>query len=164
MTTTNRTATITLPSDREILITRTFDAPPDLLFRAWTEPDLVSRWWSGRHGELTTCEIDLRVGGSWRYVMVGQGGFEVAFHGEYREIIPGARLVTTEVFEGAEPLRPADEPLNVIAFEEAGGGTILRLLVQTTSTELRDAILNSGMEQGMHEQFELLEAVASDLR
>jgi uncharacterized protein YndB with AHSA1/START domain len=75
------TATVTLPTDREILITREFDAPKRLVYKAWTTPELVRRWWSGHQGEMTTCEMDLRVGGRWRYVMVAEGGFEVAFHG-----------------------------------------------------------------------------------
>ena len=70
------------------------------MYKAWTTPELVKRWWSGQRGEVTLAEIDLRVGGAWRYVMVAGGGFEVAFHGEYREIVPNERLVGTEVYEG----------------------------------------------------------------
>ena len=76
------TAKVTLPTDQQILITREFDAPKLLVYKAWTTPELVKRWWSGRRGEMTIAEIDLRVGGAWRYVMMAQGGFEVAFHGE----------------------------------------------------------------------------------
>ena len=93
-------ATVTLPTDEQILITREFDAPKHLVYRAWTTPELVKRWWSGQRGEMTTCEIDLRVGGRWRYVMAADGGFEVAFHGEFREIVPDERIVSTEVYEG----------------------------------------------------------------
>jgi uncharacterized protein YndB with AHSA1/START domain len=93
--TSSGTATVTLPTDEQILITREFDAPKHLVYRAWTTPELVRRWWTARRGEMTTCEIDLRVGGTWRYVMVADGGMEVAFHGEYREIVPDERLVTT---------------------------------------------------------------------
>ena len=156
-------ATLTLPTDEQILIVRRFDGPRHLVWRAYTEPELVRQWWHAGRGTMTACEIDLRVGGAWRYVMTADGGFEVAFHGEFREIVPGERLVTTEVFEGAPPLPAADEPLNVVTFEEVDGRTILQLLVQTTSQELRDVILNSGMEQGMHEQHELLEEVARSL-
>ena len=104
--TSSGTATVTLPTDEQILITREFDAPKHLVYKAWTTPELVKRWWSGERGEMTIVEIDLRVGGAWRYVMVADGGFEVAFHGEYREIVPNERIVTTEVYEmpGAEPL------------------------------------------------------------
>ena len=106
------TAKVTLPTDEEILITREFDAPRALVYKAWTTPELVGRWWAGRRGVMKTVDIDLRVGGSWRYVMEAQGGFEVAFHGEYRELEPEQRIVTTEVFEGAPP-SDAGDVLNV---------------------------------------------------
>ena len=86
--TSSGTATVTLPTDRQILITREFDAPKHLVFKAWTTPDLVRRWWPTDRGEMTVCEIDLRVGGTWRYVMVTETGFEVGFHGEFRELVP----------------------------------------------------------------------------
>jgi uncharacterized protein YndB with AHSA1/START domain len=160
-------ATVTLPSDEEILITRRFDAPRDLVYRAWTTPELIKRWWSGRRGEMRSADIDLRVGGRWRYVMVAEGGHEVAFHGEYREIVPNERIVTTEVFEmpGVDPAAAdAGAPLDIVTFAEAGGRTTLELLVRCPSRELRDMILESGMETGMQEQMELLEEVARSLR
>ncbi len=164
--TSSGTAMVTLPTDEQILITREFDAPKHLVFKAWTTPELVKRWWSGRRGQMTLADIDLRVGGAWRYVMVANGGFEVAFHGEYREIVPDERIVTTEVYEmpGAEPLAAADEPLNVVTFTEVDGRTILHLLVQTTSKELRDTIIDSGMEAGMQDAMDLLEEIAGSLR
>jgi uncharacterized protein YndB with AHSA1/START domain len=159
------TATVTFPTDEQILITREFDAPRHLVYRAWTTPELVARWWSGQRGTMTTVDIDLRVGGTWRYVLVTNDGFEVAFHGEYREIVPDERIVTTEVYEmpGAEPLAAADEPLNIVTFTEIAGRTTLSLLAQTTSRELRDTIIESGMEAGMQEQMDLLEQVAVSL-
>ncbi|HEY2999834.1 MAG TPA: SRPBCC family protein [Acidimicrobiales bacterium] len=159
------TATVTFPTDEQILITREFDAPRHLVYRAWTTPELVARWWSGQRGTMTTVDIDLRVGGTWRYVLVTNDGFEVAFHGEYREIVPDERIVTTEVYEmpGAEPLAAADEPLNIVTFTEVDGRTTLSLLAQTTSRELRDTIIESGMEAGMQEQMDLLEQVAVSL-
>jgi uncharacterized protein YndB with AHSA1/START domain len=157
------TATVTLPTDREILITREFDAPKHLVYKAWTTPELVRRWWSGHQGEMTTCEMDLRVGGRWRYVMVADGGFEVAFHGEYREIVPNQRIVTTQVYE--LPGAPEDEGvLNIVTFTETAGRTTLTLLVHATSREERDAILDSGMEVGMQQQLDLLEQLALSLR
>jgi uncharacterized protein YndB with AHSA1/START domain len=164
--TSSGTATVTLPTDHQILITREFDAPKHLVYTAWTTPELVKRWWSGQRGEVTSAEIDLRVGGTWRYVMVAHGGFEVAFHGEYREIVPNERIVTTEVYEGpeAEGLSEADAPLNTVTFTEVDGRTTLTLLVQTTTKELRDAIIDSGMEVGMQEQMDLLERIAVSLR
>ncbi|MBO0772928.1 MAG: SRPBCC domain-containing protein, partial [Actinobacteria bacterium] len=79
-----RAATVTLPADDQILISREFDAPRHLVYRAWTTPELVRRWWAGNRGQVTSIEIDLRVGGRWRYAMVADDGSEVAFHGEYR--------------------------------------------------------------------------------
>jgi len=164
--TSSGTATVTLPTDEQILITREFDAPKHLVYKAWTTPELVRRWWPGLRGEMTSAEIDLRVGGTWRYVMVASGGFEVAFHGEFREIVSDERIVNTEVYEmpGAPPLPAEDEPLNIVTFTEADGRTTLTLLVQTTSKELRDTIINSGMETGMQEGMDLLEQVAVSLR
>jgi uncharacterized protein YndB with AHSA1/START domain len=164
--TSSQKATVTLPADEQILITREFDAPKHLVYKAWTTPELVKRWWSGKRGEVTLAEIDLRVGGAWRYVMVAHGEFEVAFHGEFREIVPDERIVTTEIYEmpDAEPL-PADrEPLNIITFSERDGRTTLTLLVQTADKELRDQIIDSGMEGGMQESMDLLEQVAVSLR
>src|SRR5215218_7934425 len=98
--TSSGTATVTLPADEQILITREFAAPKHLVYKAWTTPELVKRWWHANRGEVTSAEIDLRVGGKWRYVMVTPDGSEVGFHGEYQEIVPNERLVSTEVYEG----------------------------------------------------------------
>jgi uncharacterized protein YndB with AHSA1/START domain len=163
--TSSGTAKVTLPTDEQILITREFDAPKRLVYKAWTTPELVSRWWSGQRGTMTTVDIDLRVGGKWRYVLVANGGFEVAFHGEYREIVPHERIVTTEVYE--MPGGPADDegaPLNIVTFTEVDGRTTLTLLVQCASKEVRDMIINSGMEAGMQEGMDLLEQIAISLR
>jgi uncharacterized protein YndB with AHSA1/START domain len=159
----SRKATVTLPNDEQILITREFDAPRHLVYKAWTTPELVRRWWSGHRGEMTVAEIDLRVGGRWRYVMVANGGFEVAFHGEYREIVPNQRIINTQVYElpGAAD---AEGALNTVTFTEVDGRTTLTLLVQVPTRELRDEILSSGMEVGMQEQMELLEQLAISLR
>ena len=157
--TSSGTATVTLPTDEQILITREFDAPKHLVYKAWTTPELVTRWWSGHRGEVTSAEIDLRVGGVWRYVMVANGGFEVAFHGEYREIVPNERIVSTEVYEGM----PDAEAVNTVTFTEVDGRTTLTTLVQHTSKEDRDAHINSGMEAGMQEAMDRLEHVAVSL-
>jgi uncharacterized protein YndB with AHSA1/START domain len=153
-------ATVTLPTDEQIFITREFDAPRHLVYRAWTEPELVGRWWSGNRGEVTVAEVDLRVGGTWRYVMVTDDGFEAAFHGEYREIVPNERIVATEVYEGM----PEEEALNTVTFAEADGRTTLTMLVQHASKGARDAHMASGMEAGMREAMDLLERVANTLR
>jgi uncharacterized protein YndB with AHSA1/START domain len=158
--TTSGTAKVTLPTDEQILITREFAAPKHLVYKAYTTPDLVRRWWSGERGEVTSCEIDLRVGGTWRYVMVANEGFEVAFHGEYREIVPNERLVMTEVYEGM----PNAEAVDHITFTEKDGRTTLTMLVQHRNQEDRDAHLNSGMEAGMQEAMDRLEQMAVSLR
>jgi uncharacterized protein YndB with AHSA1/START domain len=160
--TSSGTAKVTLPTDEQILITREFDAPPQLVFKAWTTPELVRRWWAGKRGEMTLVEIDLRVGGTWRYVMAAGEGHEVAFHGEYREIVPGERIVTTEVFEGAPP-SDAGDVLNTIDFVDLGGRTRVDLMVDAPNQEIRDLIAGSGMEVGMQEQYDELDALVASM-
>ena len=150
---------MTLPADEQILITREFDAPRRLVYRAWTEPELVKRWWGGERGEVTVAEIDLRVGGAWRCVMVLDDGSEAAFRGKFREVFPKERIVSTEVYEGA----PEAEALNTVTFAEAGGRTTLTVLIEHASKEARDAHLASGMEAGMREGMDLLEGVVLSL-
>ena len=165
-TTSSGTATVTLPTDEQILITREFDAPRHLVFEAWTTPELVRRWWHARRGEMTVAEIDLRVGGQWRYAMVTEDGFEVAFHGEYLEIVPNERIVSTETYEGVpEGVSEADATtVNTATFTEVDGRTTLTILVQAPSKESRDAIIESGMEAGLQDALDLLEEVAVSLR
>jgi uncharacterized protein YndB with AHSA1/START domain len=162
--TSSGTATVTLPTDEQILITREFNAPKHLVYKAWTTPELVKRWWNAKRGEVTIAEIDLRVGGRWRYVMVAEGGQEVGFHGEYREIVPNERIVSTEVYEGMPEGAPEEGTLNTATFTEADGRTTLTILVQAPSKEIRDAIIDSGMEAGMQDAMDLLEEVAISLR
>src|SRR5919106_4082629 len=100
--TSSGTAVVTFPTDTQILITREFDAPKHLVYKAYTTPDLIKRWWSGNQGEVTVADVDLRVGGTWRYVMVANDGSEVAFHGQYRELVPNEQIVSTEVYEMPE--------------------------------------------------------------
>ena len=157
------TATVTLPTDEQILITREFDAPKELVWKAWTTPELVKRWWHANRGEMTVAEIDLRVGGTWRSVSVTPDGMEVAFHGEYREVVPNERLVSTEAFEGV-PDPDANATVNTATFTEEDGRTTLTILVEAPSKEIRDAIIDSGMEAGMQDALDLLEQVAISLR
>jgi uncharacterized protein YndB with AHSA1/START domain len=154
------TAVVTLPTSTQIQITREFAAPRDLVYQAWTRPDLIKRWWSANRGQVTLAEVDLRVGGRWRFVMVADGGFEVGFHGEYLELIDNERIVSTEVFEGM----PEGEAVNTMTFTEANGRTTMTILVQHSTQEHRDAHINSGMEAGMQEAMDLLEQVALSLR
>jgi uncharacterized protein YndB with AHSA1/START domain len=158
--TSSGTATVTLPTDEQILITREFAAPKHLVYEAFTTPELVKRWWSAKRGEVTVAEIDLRVGGAWRYVMVADGGLEVGFHGEYREIVPNERIVSTEIYEGM----PDAEAVNTMTLTEADGRTTLAILVQHSRKEDRDAHIDSGMEDGMQDAMDLLEQVAVSLR
>jgi uncharacterized protein YndB with AHSA1/START domain len=160
--TTSGTAKVTLPSDTRILITRDFDAPKHLVFRAWTEPALIKRWWSGGHGEVTVADVDLRVGGAWRYVLVTPEGHEVGFHGEYREVVPDERIVNTEAFEGI-PDPDGNAALCTYEFTEVDGRTSLRLLVEHRTREGRDAHVESGMESGMQKALDLLEEIAVSL-
>jgi uncharacterized protein YndB with AHSA1/START domain len=158
--TSSQTAKVTLPTDEQILITREFNAPKELVYTAWMTPELVKRWWNAKRGEVTVAEIDLRVGGMWRYVMVTDDGFEVGFHGEFREIVPNERIVATEVYEGM----PDAEAVNTVTFTEVDGRTTLTILVQHSKKEHRDAHIESGMEAGMQDAMDLLEEVAVSLR
>jgi uncharacterized protein YndB with AHSA1/START domain len=156
-------AKVTLPSETQILITRDFDAPKRLVYRACTEPELVKRWWGGYRGEVTSAEIDLRVGGQWRYVMIAKDGPEVAFHGTYREIVPEERVVSTELFEGIPGATEDDANVNTVTLIEQDGRTTLTTLVQCRNQLTRDMIIASGMEGGMQESFDKLEEVARSL-
>jgi uncharacterized protein YndB with AHSA1/START domain len=152
-------AVVTLPTDTQILITREFDAPKRLVYEAWTTPELVKRWWHAKRGEVTVADIDLRVGGTWRWAMRTERGLEVAFHGEYRELIPDERIVFTEVFEGM----PGEGVLTTLTLIEENGRTTLALLVEAGSREVRDVIMGSGMEAGVQDAWDLLEQVAISL-
>jgi uncharacterized protein YndB with AHSA1/START domain len=152
-------AVVTLPANKQILVTREFDVPRHLVFRAWTTPELISRWWAADRGTMTIAEVDLRVGGTWRYAMKANVGFEVAFHGEYREIIPDERIVSTEIFEGM----PEAEALTTLTLTESGGRATLTLLVEHASREHRDMHISSGMEDGWQEALDLVEQIAVSL-
>jgi uncharacterized protein YndB with AHSA1/START domain len=153
------TALVTLPSDTQVLVTRDFNAPRHLVYKAYTTPELVRRWWAGRRGRMTIAEIDLRIGGTWRFVMVSTEGMEVAFHGTYREIVPDERLVHTEVYEAM----PDAEVVNTITFAEADGRTKMTVLIDCGTQELRDGMMSSGMEVGMQEAYDLIEEIAIEL-
>jgi uncharacterized protein YndB with AHSA1/START domain len=153
-------AVVTLQGDTDILMTRDFNAPRHLVYKAWSTPELIKRWWSAKRGVVTTADVDLRVGGKWRWVMMTDRGFEVAFHGEYREVIPNERLVFTEVFEGM----PDAGAVTSLTFTEQEGRTTLTILVQHEKPEHRDAHINSGMEAGMQDAMDLLEEVAISLQ
>ena len=155
----SKKAQLTFPADDQILITREFDAPRHLVYKAITTPELVKRWWHAKRGEVTLAELDVRPGGAWRQVMVTPDGMEVGFHGEYREIVPNERIVSTEVYEGA----PGEPAVNTLTLEEVDGRTTLTLLMQLPNKETRDAIVESGMEAGLQDAYALLEEVAVTL-
>jgi uncharacterized protein YndB with AHSA1/START domain len=151
------TAVVTTPTDTQVLITREFAAPRSAVFRVLTEPELIKRWWSGGFGEVVLAEVDLRVGGQWRYVMVSDGQ-EIGFHGEYREVVPGERFVCTEIYEGI----PGGSAPAICTYDltEEGGRTTLSLLTEMASKEDRDGLLASGMEAGVQAGYDILEQIA----
>lgn len=152
-------AEVTLPSDTEILITREFDAPAELVFDVWTTPEHVRNWWGWETDPMTLCEIDLRVGGKWRFVAVNEEYGEVEFYGEYLEIDRPQRLVTTEVF-APYPDSPA---VNTLTLEENDGVTTMTILVEYPSKEARDATIASGMESGLQHSLDRADRVLSAL-
>jgi uncharacterized protein YndB with AHSA1/START domain len=149
---TDTTTAMTLPSDREILITRELAAPRRLVFEAWTRPEHVARWWGPRGYTLEVCEIDLRPGGAWRFVQRAPDGSEYGFRGEYREIVPPERLAYTFEFDGM----PGHVSLETLTFEERDGRTMVTNRAVFDSVEDRDGMLASGMEQGMRETLDRL--------
>jgi uncharacterized protein YndB with AHSA1/START domain len=168
--TSSRSAELTLPADDQILIKREFDAPKELVYKAFTTPELVKRWWHAKRGEMTIADIDLRVGGKWRYLMALQcedmsEAMEVGFHGEYLEIVPGQRIVSTEIYEGLPEGVSEEEgaTVNTATFTEEGGRTTLTILIQAPSKAARDAIIDSGMEAGLQDALDLLEETAKSL-
>lgn len=155
-------AVLTLPSDTEMVITREFDAPRELVWKAWTTPELIKRWWHANRGTVVQADVDLRVGGKWRWVMVTKNGDEVAFRGWYREIVPPGRLVYTEMFEAVQLSDEDEGTLNTATLTDLGGGrTLVTSHIETFSREVRDMILASGMEAGMQDALDLLEQVAA---
>lgn len=153
-------AEVTLPSDNEIKITRQFDAPAEMVFEVWTTPEHVRNWWGWESDTMTVCEIDLRVGGRWRYVSVSEDKQEVDFYGEYREIDRPNRLVSTEVFA---PF-PDSPGLNTMTLLETDGVTTMTIVSEYASKEARDAVVASGMESGLQHSLDRVDAVlASEL-
>jgi len=157
----SHTFAVTTPSDRDIRMTRLFDAPRDLVFEAMSKPEHIKQWW-GRLGEgysVPVCEVDLRVGGAWRFVNRHPKG-EAAFHGVYREINPPERVVFTEIFEEF----PDAESVVTAVLTEENGKTRLTATVRYPSVEVRDAVMQSGMAHGAAISYDRLEEVAQSLR
>jgi uncharacterized protein YndB with AHSA1/START domain len=157
----SETFTVTTPSDCEIRMTRLFDAPRELVFEAMSKPEHITQWW-GRLGDgysVPVCEVDLRIGGAWRFVNRHPKG-EAAFHGVYREINPPERVVFTEIFEEF----PDAESVVTAVLTEEHGKTRLTATVRYPSVEVRDAVMQSGMAHGAAISYDRLEEVAQELQ
>jgi uncharacterized protein YndB with AHSA1/START domain len=153
--------TLEVIGDREVVITRRFDAPARIVFEAWTKPELVKRWWApkSRRVVMASCEADVRTGGRYRYVMARDGA-EIPFSGEYREVTPHSRLVYTSIFE---PMKAMGEAVVTVTFEEKDGRTLLTTHEVYASKQARDGALASGMESGMRETMNQLEELVASL-
>ncbi len=150
------TLKVTLPTEREIAMTRVFDAPRRLVFDALTKPDLLRRWFGPRGWTLVVCKADLKVGGAWRWVLRGPDGKEMGMRGVYQEITPPERLVSTESFDDYP-----GESLNTLILSEEDGKTTFTITVQYASQEIRDAVIKSGMEHGAAECYDKLAEMLS---
>jgi len=152
--------TMTMPSEKEIVLTRVFDAPRALVFQAYTDPALIPRWWGPRGVTTTVDQMDVRPGGIWRYIMRGEDGKEGAFNGVYHEITPPERVVCTFEFEG----NPGHILLATVTFDEHDGKTTVTDSSVFETVEDRDGMLNSGMVAGatdLYDRFEELLATLS---
>ena len=157
----NRQLEITTPNDRDLVISREFDAPPQLLFDAWTKPELLKRWFGPPGWELPECEVDLRVGGRWRYLMrSSETGEEMGIHGVYQEIVVPELMVTTEQFD--QPWYEGD-CLDRLEFIAQGDRTLLKLTTTYDSKEIRDGVVSTGMAEGMNASYARLDEVLIEL-
>jgi uncharacterized protein YndB with AHSA1/START domain len=145
------TLQVSTPTDREIVLTRVFDAPRHLVFDAFTKPELLKRWFGPRGWSLVVCEIDLRVGGTFRFVLRGPDGSQMGMRGTYREIVPPERSVHMESFDDY----PGESQVTTVLVEQ-GGRTTLTATVLYPSQEIRDIVIKSGMEHGAAESYDKL--------
>jgi uncharacterized protein YndB with AHSA1/START domain len=148
---------VTTPSDREVMMTRVFDAPRHLVFEAFFKPELLKRWFGPRDWTMAVCDVDARVGGGFRYILQGPDGQQMGMRGTYREIVPPERSVHLESFDDFP-----GEAVVTSVWEEQDGKTTLTVTVLSPSKEIRDAVLQSGMEHGAAESYDrLAELLAS---
>jgi uncharacterized protein YndB with AHSA1/START domain len=154
------TLRITTPTEREVVVTRVFDAPRSLVFDAWTRPELLKRWLEAPGRSMAICEIDLKVGGAYRFLWKGPNKKDVGMYGVYREIVRPERLVRTESWEDWD----AGESLVTVVLEERGGKTTFTETVLFPSREVRDSVLESGLQQGAAENFDRLAAHLATIR
>ena len=146
-------ANISMPSDRELVITREFNAPAALLYEVLTQPEHVHQWYGPRAMKLLSCEMDVQVGGRWRYVIQGPDGSQHGFSGEYKELVPGQRIVSTEGYEGM----PGTDYIATLTLTERGGKTLLTNHLLYKMKAHRDGHVASGMEGGMNETYDRLD-------
>ena len=152
------TLKVTTPTDREIVLTRVFDAPRKLVFEAFTKPELLKQWFGPRGWSLVVCEVDLKVGGGFRFVLRGPDGKQMGMSGVYREIVPPERSVHMESYDDY----PGESRVTSVFVEQAGK-TTLTATVLYPSKEVRDAVIQSGMEHGAAESYDkLAELLASN--
>jgi uncharacterized protein YndB with AHSA1/START domain len=152
---TGSTFEVTTPSDREIVTTRAFDAPRDLVFEAWTNCKHVRHWWGWRSSTMIQCEADVRPGGSWRYVTREENGAEVPFTGVYQEVARPERVVHTAIFD-VEPFNQGEPAVSTVTFSEADGRTTVTITTLFPTREIRDGVIESGMEAGAAESYDRL--------
>ena len=153
MAASSHTLTVTTPSEREILMTRVFDAPRELVFEAHSTPEHMKEWWGPRGFTMPVCEMDFRPGGAYRFVQRGPDGEEYAFRGEFREIVRPEKIVWTFEFEGM----PGNVSVDTLTLEEEDGRTTLIARSVFDTVEQRDGMLQSGMESGAAETYDRLE-------
>jgi uncharacterized protein YndB with AHSA1/START domain len=159
-TTSSATTKVTLPSDLEILITREFDAPREVVFKAMTDPKLIPQWWGPRSDTTTVDKMDVRPGGAWRFVATGPDGSKYAFRGEYREIVPFEKIVQTFEFE---PMAGHISVETATLTDLPGGRTLFTSRSVFSSKQDRDGMVQSGMESGLRETYERLDEVLAKL-
>ena len=152
---TSATATITTPHDRQIRVERIFDAPRDRVFAAFTDPALIPEWWGPYDTTTIVDQTDVRPGGLWRFIAQDCDGRETAFRGVYREVTPPERIVQSWEWEGL----PGHVSIETAEFEDLGDKTRMIGTTLFHTTEERDGMLNSGMEKGMNETYERLDAL-----
>lgn len=153
------TAVVSLPSDLEIQVVRQFDAPAALVYEVWTTPEHIRNWWGYPEHEMTVCEMDLRVGGSYRFAANIPDFGEMAFHGVNLELDPPHRLVSTEIYEAF----PDVEAINTLTLSEQDGVTTMTILSRYPSREVRDGVIRSGMERGLQVSLNRAEAILMTL-
>ena len=154
-------AQVTLPSEREVKVARSFKAPRNLVYRAYTEPQLVQRWLLGPPGwSMPICEMDVRTGGKYRWRWRNdQDGNEFGFSGTFREVVPGSRLVHTEAYDAGTVGggNPGPDAIVTVSFTEEAGWTTVTSVIDFGSKEARDAAMATGMTDGMEQSYQLLD-------